>query len=102
MEPFSTEIKKKMLSRVFWDLDINAELLLQLLNNEIDGIEGIDKSTLYRRLLTTYDWYTLLKIAPKNKLQQMLDDSVLNRLFPKDLKEKFLYARSILRDRFCK
>lgn len=96
MQPFSTEEKIKKLSMVSWDLDVDAELLLQLLNDQIQEIRGFDKANIYRRLLTTYDWYTVLKIVPHDKLRLMLDDSILNRLFPKDLKEKFLYARTIL------
>jgi hypothetical protein len=96
MRPLSTEEKKKMLSMISWDLKLDAGLLLKLLNDEIKDIEGFDKSSLYRRLLTTYDWYTLMKIVPPDKLRLMLDDSVLDRLFPKDLKEKFLYARTVL------
>jgi hypothetical protein len=96
MTPFSVEEKKRRLSLAFWDLNVNAESLYTLLNDEINEIDGLDKINLYRRLLTTFDWYTVLKIVPHNQLHQMLDDSVLNRLFPKDLKGKFLYARSIL------
>jgi len=96
MQPLSIEEKKRMLTMAFWDLDIKAELLLQFLNDEIEEIIGLDKPSLYRRLLTTYDWYTVLKIVPHDKLRQMLDDTVLTRLFPKDLKEKFSYARKIL------
>lgn len=82
---------------ISWDLKLDAGLLLQLLNDEIEGVEGVDKTSLYRRLLTTYDWYTLIKLVPPEKLRMMLDDSVLDRLFPKDLKDKFLYARTVLR-----
>jgi hypothetical protein len=97
MRPFSTEEKKRRLSMISWDLKLDAGLLLQLLNDEIEGVEGVDKTSLYRRLLTTYDWYTLIKLVPPEKLRMMLDDSVLDRLFPKDLKDKFLYARTVLR-----
>jgi hypothetical protein len=97
MRSFSIEEKKKMLSMISWDLKLDADLLLRLLNDEIEYIEGFDKINLYRRLLTTYDWYTLMKIVPPEKLRSVLDDAVLDRLFPKDLKDKFLYARTVLR-----
>ena len=85
-----------MLAKIAWDLDLTADQLFQLFNDEIEEIAGFDKKCLYRRLLTTYDWYTLLKLVPEEKIRQMLDDSVINLLFPKDLKEKYLYARSVL------
>lgn len=82
---------------ISWDLKLDVGLLLQLLNGEIEDVEGIDRTSFYRRLLTTYDWYTLIKLVPPEKLRMMLDDSVLDRLFPKDLRDKFLYARTVLR-----
>ena len=97
MKPLPTEEKKRKLSLAFWDLKVNPDLLLNLLDGDIREAEGIEKKDLYRRLLGTYDWYTLLKIVPREKLSQMLDDSVLDGLFPKDLKEKYLYARKLLR-----
>jgi hypothetical protein len=97
MQPFSTKEKKRRLSMAFWDLKVNADSLLSLLNDDIEKAGSLDKKQLYRRLLSTYDWYTLLKIVPNENLSQMLDDAVLDKLFPKDLKEKFLYARKILR-----
>ena len=40
-----------MLSRLYWD-------------EEIDKIGHIDKTGLYSRLLTSYDWCTLFKLVP--------------------------------------
>lgn len=96
MRQISDKEKQKLLSLVSWDLDLMPEQLLQLFNNEVGEIGGFDRTSLYRRLLTTFDWYTLQKLATPDKLKQILDDSVLNRLFPKDLKEKFIYAKKIL------
>jgi len=96
MKPFSNEEKQKLLSKVAWDLDIKAGQLLQLLNDEIEEVCGFDKTSLFRRLLTTYDWHTLLKLVPAKDIKSILDDSVLDRLYPTDLKEKYLYARGII------
>jgi hypothetical protein len=97
MNSFSVEEKKRRLEMAFWDLAVDADSLLRLLNGEIEDAGGLDRHGLYRRLLSTYDWYTLLKIIPHERLSQMLDDVVLDRLFPKDLKEKYRYARKLLR-----
>jgi hypothetical protein len=51
---------------------------------------------LYRRLLNTFDWYTLLKLIPEKHLKYALEDNVLSRLYPKDLSQRFKYARNIL------
>ncbi len=96
MKSFTDVEKRQLLSRLLWDLDISVEGLLQLLNDEIEDIDGFGKINLYQRLLTTYDWYTLLRLLPVEKIKPMLADEVLNRLFPRDLRDRFIYARSIL------
>jgi hypothetical protein len=86
----------KMLSRLYWDVKVEPEQLYGLLKGEIDRIGHIDILHLYYRLLTTYDWYTILKIVPIDKLDELLSDPVLDRIRFRDLKEKFLYARQII------
>jgi hypothetical protein len=54
------------------------------------------RKLIFCRLLSTYDWYTLIKLIPKKLLREALTDDVLGRLYPKELKEKYKYAREIL------
>ena len=85
-----------MLSRLYWDMDVEPEQLYQMLYGKIDKIGQIKRTDLYARLLATYDWYTLLKLVPVEKLKHALSDQVINRIYPKGLKDRFLYAREIL------
>ena len=85
-----------MLSRLYWDMDVEPEQLYRMLDGEAEGIGYIDGSNLYARLLATYDWYTLLKLIPAKNLKHALSDQVINRLHPKELKDRFLYAREVL------
>ena len=87
---------KSLLSKLFWDQRVSPDELLQLFTGKIDKIGSIDRSKIYYRILRSYDWYTILKIVPHKNLKAMLSNDVLNRIYPKDLKEKYLYARSVL------
>ena len=80
----------------FWDVELDAEQLGRLLRGEIERIGHIDRVSLYRRLLMTYDWYTLLSLIPPERLQEALSDAVLERLYPSSLKDRYFYARSVL------
>jgi hypothetical protein len=96
MKQFSPRKKIKLLSRLSWDLEVSPEQLYRLLQHETDQAGNIDIRNLYYRILTTFDWYTVLQLVPRNSLKELLDDSVLNRIYPIDLKTKFKYARTIL------
>ena len=87
---------KNMLSRLYWDVKVQPDQLHELLKGKIERIGCVDILNLYYRMLMTYDWYTILKIVPADKLGELLSDAVLERIRFKDLKEKFLYARQII------
>ena len=87
---------KKMLSRLYWDVKVEPDQLYGLLKGDIERIGHVDIHNLYYRILTTFDWYTILSIVPVDQLGDLLSDPVLNRIRFSDLKEKFLYARQII------
>ena len=85
-----------MLSRLYWDVKVQPDQLHGLLKGKIERIGHVDILNLYHRMLTTFDWYTILRIVPSDKLGDLLSDPVLDRIRLRDLKEKFLYARQIV------
>jgi len=96
MKQLSKNEKERLLSRLYWDMNVAPDYLYHLLNDEITEGEEFDRMQLYRRLLTTYNWYILLKLVPTKRLSELLSDSVIKMLYPKDLRERFKYAREVL------
>ncbi len=96
MQQYSKEEKITHLSCLYWDLEIDSEQLYGLLEGEIEETPLVSRSNLYCRLLKTYGWYKLLKLVPEEMLKDMLNDTVLSRLHPKDLRDRFIYARQVL------
>lgn len=86
-----------ILSNLYWDLNISAEEIYALLHSQPGHQElPVEEINIYRRMLTTLDWYTILKILPAEKVRFLLQDNVLQGLFPKDLQRKYQYVRSVL------
>lgn len=77
-------------------MEIDSDELYRLLSGEIDRIGAIQQSNLFYRILTSYDWYTILKLIPPKEFNKLLEDDILNRIRPKDLREKYLYARNVV------
>ena len=96
VEELSPKEKINILSRIFWDREVNPEELLCLIDKNIDEIKGINELNFFARLLSSCDWYTLLKLLSPEKLKLILDDKIINRLYPKDLKRRFIYAKNVL------
>jgi hypothetical protein len=96
MKGFSEKQIKTLLSKLYWDMEINPDELYSLLIGETDKIGHIQQSNLFYRILISYDWYTILKLIPPKEFNKLLEDDILNRIHPKDLKEKYLYARNVI------
>jgi len=93
---FTENRKRELLSKLYWDKKVDIQYILALLHRGPERFPG-DKTHLYYRLLTTYDWYTLLKLLSFDSLKnEALNESVLKRLFPKELRKKYQYARKVL------
>lgn len=96
MQQLTKHKRERLLSRLYWDMDVEPDYLEHLLVDEITEEEEFERIQLYLRLLTTYNWYVLLKLVPPKRYSELLSDSVLKRLYPVDLKERFKYAREVL------
>ena len=96
MTPLTKDEKDKILFRLFWDIEIRQTDADQLLEEKFQTIEDIQSQQFFGRLLTSCDWYTLLKLIPPAKLNLILSDPILDRLYPKDLKDNYIYARDVL------
>ena len=88
--------KKEILKKLFWDRNVDINYMVSLLEGKPEFIPG-DRIDLYRRFLTSHDWYTLLNLFSLTILKdEILDEKVICRLFPKDLRNRYRYARKIL------
>lgn len=96
MKNISPQEKEKLLAKVFWDQHVETEQLNELLSGKIKSAGPVKSTDLFYRLLTTFDWYTLMKIVPRERLSYLLSDSVINRIKSDDLQERFRYARRFL------
>jgi hypothetical protein len=87
---------KKHLAKLYWDYAFDKTDLYRLLIGEVETVSHVHQDDLYYRILTTYDWYTILKIIPPGQLKDALNDRILNKIRFKDLKARYQYARESL------
>ena len=96
MTPLTKKEKEKLLSRLFWDTNMIYSDLDQLIDEKLRTVEKIESQKFFSRLLASCDWYTLIRLVPPKELQLILSDPILDRLFPKELKGRYIYARDVL------
>ena len=77
------------LDRAFWDVKHDPEALYLLLMGQKTQDGGMDRDRLFRRLLETYNWYTLLDMVPPNALPDLLSPKVTGSLRNASLRERY-------------
>ena len=92
---FEEEITDR-LKLLMWDTKISSGELVLLLKGERDQINGFTRKNLFAKILNGYNWHAVRKIIPENELKEALSDEVVNGLFPRTLREKYRYVRSLL------
>ena len=76
MENFSNI--RSYLKRLSWDTNLSEEELEELFTGEKSLIRGISTQNIYVKLLSSYSWYTLLRIIGKEKLGEILTNNTIN------------------------
>ncbi len=96
MALYSDDELLKYLRSINWDTTLSSEELLRLLRGEIDTVHGFTKQNLYTKILNYYPWHKVRHMVVEDKLSEVLADDVIQGLFPRDLRDKYRYVRSLL------
>ena len=90
----SPDIENKLI-RIFWDMP--PEKRNNLKNQILANVhEIILEPTISRRLLMGLNWWDLMFLFDKKVLLSLLDDSIIDNLYPGDLQIKYKNARRLL------
>ena len=83
----------KYLDKLAWDTTKTAEDLLNILKSPENNWE---KKGLYIKMLNFFYWHKVRHLVQPDKISELLSDDVINGLFPRPLRDKYRYVRSLL------
>jgi hypothetical protein len=86
----------RRLKMVSWDITYTPEQLYDLLTGEVDQINGFTRKQLYAKIIKGFYWHQVRHIIPADHLAEALSEEVIQGLFPRDLRDKYRYVRSLL------
>jgi hypothetical protein len=86
---------ERELKRIVWDYVIDEKTLYDIFEGKVSTF-SFNKEKLYSRLLLSTQWYRLLDCLGPGGLKEILTDEVINCIWIKDVREKFIYARNVL------
>jgi hypothetical protein len=90
-------VGKDKLRRLFWDVHdpYSDEDIYRFLLGEKD-IPGLHRETMIARMLLSVRWYDLIDIFGLEKMPLFLGENILKRLWKKEMRRRYQYAREVL------
>ncbi len=86
----------RYLKSINWDTTLTSAELLKILKGDTENVKGFTKQNLYIKLLNFYPWHKVRHMVKVEKLPEVLADDVIQGLFPRDLRDKYRYVKSLL------
>lgn len=85
--------RMKMLA---WDTTLTPQELLIILKSDATGSNISKQKGLYIKILNWFPWHQVRRMIREDKLSDVLSDDVIQGLFPRDLRDKYRYVKSLL------
>jgi hypothetical protein len=94
----SDEERLEYFMRIFWDYNLPAEEFNAVLAGKKTKIGHYDKYMLFRKLLESYPWFTILKLFSINQIKELLTTEVIEKLRSESLKKHYRFAQQRLQE----
>ena len=87
-----------MLSQIMWDYNIPVADIEALLSGKKEMAGHYDLHSLFKKLIESYSWYTILQIFTPDEIKRLLTDDTINRLRIPSLKKKYEFVKQRLQE----
>ena len=93
---FSQEEKIKLMKSLMWDYNIPPEHCLEVLEGSREMAGHYNEDTLFRKLLESFPWFTILELLPLSRIFFLLKEKTVHSLRSKSLTLKYEFVRTRL------
>lgn len=96
--PFDRSKKLELMRKLMWDYDIPPGHCLEVLEGKRKQAGHYTETTLFRKLLESYRWHTILRLMPVERIQELLDEPMIQSLRFTSLKDKYAFVKERLQE----
>jgi hypothetical protein len=90
------EEKIKLMKSLMWDYKYSPEECLEVLEGKRKTVGHYTEETLFRKLLESYSWFTILEILSIERISELLTDKVIQSLRMPSMRKAYQYVRKKL------
>ena len=93
---YTREEKLKLMKGLMWDYNIPPEHCLEVLEGTRQNAGHYNEETLFRKLLESYPWFTVLKILNIERISELLTEKVIQSLRFQSIRTAYEFVRKKL------
>ncbi len=81
-----------------WDYNISANELAALIRGEKESAGHYTRSKIFKKILESYSWYTVLQLFTPAQIQELLTEDLIKSLRMPSLQHKYAFIRKRLQE----
>ena len=81
-----------------WDYNISPEEVDKLVKGETEFAGHYDINSLFRKMLESFPWFTIIKLFEINTIKELLTDQIIIKLRSQSLREAYFYVKKRLHE----
>jgi len=93
---FTREEKLSLMKSLMWDYDIPPEHCLEVLEGTRDKAGHYDEFGLFRKMIESYRWHTVIRILPPERVSELLTENLISGLRFDWLKKQYTFIKNEL------
>lgn len=93
-----TTEKDKLLKQIFWDYNVRSEDILAILNGEKNVESQFTKEMIFRKIIESYSWFTILQIITPIQIQELLTNQTISKIRSSSLRKKYEFVQKRLHE----
>ena len=88
----------KLFRQIMWDYNISSDDIEALFSGERMKAGHYDRETLFRKMLESYSWFTLLNVFTPQEIKILLTNDVIKGFRSQSLKKKYEFVKKRLQE----
>ena len=93
-----TTEKDKLLNQIFWDYNVRLEDIRAILNGDENVKSQFTKEMIFRKIIESYSWFTVLQIISPIQIQDLLTNQTISKLRSTSLRKKYEFVQKRLHE----
>ena len=90
--------RNKLFRQIMWDYNISEDDIEALFSGERIKAGHYNRETLFRKMLESYSWFTLLNVFTPHEIRILLTNDVITGLRSEALKNKYEFIKQRLQE----